>query len=81
MSVLDYLFCVPREQPLSEAALGLAAGGVSDSERNLRNDKHIHQAASEMPNLSCHNSSASPKPFLMGVSLCCPQAALRLHDG
>ena len=80
-SVLGYFFCVPREQPLSEAALGLAASGVSDNERNMLNNKHIYQATSEMSNYCGSLSSASPKPFLMGVSLCCPQAALRLHDG
>ena len=48
---------------LGEAALSLAAGGVGDSERNLRKDRYINQVASEMPHLGCHNSSASPKPY------------------
>ncbi len=34
-------FCAPQNS-LGEAALGLTAGEVSDSERNLRNDRHIH---------------------------------------
>ncbi len=34
-----------------------------------------------MPNYCGSLSAASPKPFLMGGSRCCPQAALRLHVG
>jgi len=33
---------VRRKNSLFEAALGLVAGGVSDSEHNMRNDSHIH---------------------------------------
>ena len=66
---------------LGEAILCLTAGGVSNSERNLRKDRHIRQAASEMPNYRQPQQFGICEAVPTHRGFRPPQAALRLHGG